>query len=342
MPENPKEITIRDLAVRLSLSVATVSRALNHDGCVRHRTKQRVLQMAEELGYRTNDHARVLRNGRSQTIGCIVPGLDDPITSMIVSSIEKSARFREYCLVVMQSHGCKDLEGDCADILLGKRVDGLVVSSADGQDDVRRLRPYIQKNIPVVLLENAANEQGFVNILTDNRRAAYEMTRHLLATGRKRIVHITSDGSFLGHAARCEGYRQALTEAGLPVNERHIIRCDMTRQDGMKVAEALWQWKERPDAIFAADDRCAAGCILALKKREVHIPVGMAVAGFGNDTASSASDPELTTVGYPGRQMGEAAVDQLMCRMQGSISARLVHTILLRSSLIIRKSTVID
>ena len=342
MLENQKEITIRDLAVRLALSVATVSRALNHDSSVRPGTKKRVLDMAEELGYRTNDHARFLRNGRSHTIGCIVPRLEDPTMSTVVSGIEKSARLMEYSLMVMQSQGCKETEGHCADILLGKRVDGLVLCSPDGQNDICRLRPYVQKNIPVVLLENAESEQAFVNIVTDNRRAGYEMTRHLLTLGRKRIMHITSEGSFKGHTERCEGYRQALAEAGLPVKEGNIIRCGLSRQDGMRAAQALWQWKEKPDAIFAANDPCAVGCIQDLKKRGVRIPAEIAIAGFGNDPVSLASDPELTTVGYPGQQMGEAAVNQLMDRMQGSNSGKLVGTIVLRGNLLIRRSTVMD
>lgn len=342
MPENQKEITIRDLAVKLALSVATISRALNHDSSVRPHTKKRVLDMAEKLGYRTNDHAKVLRNGRSHTIGCIVPKLDDHVMSMIVSGIEKSARQQEYSLVVMQSHGCKETEGHCADILLGKRVDGLVVTSSHGQNDFCRLQPYIQKNIPVVVLENGATEQAFVNILTDDRRAGYEMTRYLVSLGRRRIVHLTSDGSFKGHKERCEGYRQALAEAGLSIKERNIIRCGLSRQDGMMAAEAMWGWAERPDAVFAANDPCAIGCILALKKRGVRIPDEIAVAGFGNDPASSASDPELTTVGYPAQQMGEAAVNQLIYRMQGSDAVKLVNTIILRSNIIIRKSTLID
>ena len=342
MPENPKEITIRDLAARLALSVATVSRALNHDSSVRPRTKKRVLEMAEALGYRTNDHARVLRNGRSQMIGCIVPRLDDHVMARVVSGIERSARQLEYSLMVMQSYGCKETEAYCAEILLGKRVDGLVISMPDGQSDLCRPRPYIQKNIPVVVLENAAIEQAFVKILTDDRRAGYEMTRHLLTLGRSRIVHLTSDGSFEGHRERCEGYRQAMAEAGLPVKERYIIRCGLSRQDGMMAAEAIWEWKDRPDALFAANDRCAVGCIQALKKKGVRIPAEIAIAGFGNDPVSSASDPELTTVGYPGETMGKAAVDQLMHRMQGSHAAKPVDTIVLRSNLIIRKSTVID
>jgi LacI family transcriptional regulator len=242
----------------------------------------------------------------------------------------------------MQSHGCKETEAYCAEILLGKRVDGLVVASLDDQNDLGRLRPYIQKNIPVVLLGNAGNEQAFVNILTDNRKAGYEMTRHLLGLGRRRIVHLTSDGTFKGHEDRCEGYKQALVEAGLPVKERYIIRCGLSRQDGMVAAEAVWQWMERPDAIFAGNDHCAVGFILALRKRGVRIPAEIAIAGFGNDPVSSASDPELTTVGYPGQQMGEAAVNQLMCRMQGSNSVKLIDTIVLRSNLIIRKSTLIS
>jgi LacI family transcriptional regulator, galactose operon repressor len=339
MPDNQKEITIRDLAAMLELSVATVSRALNHDSIVRPRTKKRVFEMAEKVGYSSNDHGRILRNGRSNTIGCIVPRLDSYAISMVVAGIERSARRQDYSLVVMQSNGCRETEVYCAEILLGKRVDGLVLFPCDERNELHGFKRFIEKNMPIVVLDRPHDDKAFVNIVADNRKAAYEMTRHLLAQGRRRIVHITSTAAHRGYAERYEGYKQALLEAGVSIKASSVMRCDLSREGGMRAVETVWQWKERPDAIFAANDPCAVGCIMALKRRGVQIPADVAVAGFGNEPVSMASEPDLTTVGFPGHEMGEAAVNQLMQRLPGAYGKNLVDTVLLRSSLIIRSST---
>jgi len=340
--DTSKEITIYDLAARLGLSIATISRALNGDAAVSVRTKKRVLELAASLGYRMNDSARMLRNGRSNTIGTIVPKLDTHRMATIVSAMEETARQKDYCLLVMQSQGSKEIEASCANVLFNKRVDALIVaSSEETAGDLQHFASFVQKDIPVILLDNGEERPPFVNLSIDNYKAGYEMTRHLVAGGCRQIVHITSNSSLPVFTGLCAGYKQAMTESGLSVKDHHIIPCGLTREDGINAIGSIWQQREKPDAIFAASDECAAGCISALKEKGIGIPREMAVAGFGNDPVSLATEPQLTTVHYPGYHIGRAAVNQLIDQLREKAAGRTVGTIFLRSELIVRKSTLI-
>jgi LacI family transcriptional regulator len=338
-PNNQKDITIRDLAVMLGLSSATISRALNNDIVVSKKTRNRVFDLAEKLGYRVNEHAKLLRNGRSNTIGCIVPKLDHYLWSSVVAGIENAARREEYSVIVMQSEGDRELEADCANLLFNKRIDGLLVVSTAIAGDLRHFRSFLQKDVPVVLLDRYGDDEGFIKLNIDNRTAGYEMTRHLLGQGRKKIVHITSDTPLPAYLQRYEGYKKALEEAGIAVNQQYIIKCGLRPADGIAVAEMIHGWKQKPDAIFAGSDHCAAACLSALQKKGIRVPKDMAIAGYGNDPVGMATHPTLTTIRYPGRQAGESAVHHLVERLNCASASKLLDTIVLKSELVIRESS---
>jgi LacI family transcriptional regulator len=338
-PNNQKDITIRDLAVMLGLSSATISRALNNETVVSKKTRNRVFDLAEKLGYRVNEHAKLLRNGRSNTIGCIVPKLDHYLWPSIVAGIEKAARREEYIVIVMQSDGDGELEADCANLLFNKRIDGLLVVSTAITGDLPHFRRFLQKDIPVVLLDRDGDDEGFIKLNMDNRTAGYEMTRHLLAQGRKRIVHITSDTPSPAYLQRYQGYIKALEEAGIAVNAQYIIKCGLRTVDGIAAAEMIHGWKQKPDAIFVAGDHCAAACLSALQKKGHRIPADIAITGFGNDPVGMATNPPLTSIRFPGRQAGETAVHHLMHRLNCAAAGKMLDTIVLKGELVIRGSS---
>jgi LacI family transcriptional regulator len=337
MINNQGEITIRDLAKMLSLSTATVSRALNNDPMVRPQTKKRVLKLAGEIGYRVNDHARMLKNNRSRILGCIVPRLDCYFVANMVSGMEKSAGEANYSLVIMQSNETSEGEALCANALYNRMVDGLfVVVSENTKPD--HFAAFIQRNVPVILLNGAEETPPYINIAIDHAKAGYEITRHFLEQGREFIIYITGQGRLSTDIERLKGYGRAFQEAGIIIGRRHILNGGISWDEGAKVAESILQWRQRPDAIIATSDECAAGCISILKSHGVLIPEEIAVAGFGNDPISQVTQPTLTTVHYPARQMGESAVREFMFQLDGSVSNKHVQSILLRSDLIVRQS----
>ena len=337
-----KEVTIRDMALKLALSPATVCRALKNDQLVSKHTRKRVFELAQRLGYRANDHARMLRTGRTHTIGCIVPRLNDPSIAAIVSGMEQAARREEFHLILVQSLGDNEIEAEAVRRLFDKGVDGLIVAPPPHttQDQLEHFEPFIQKNVPVVLLDHPGNERDYMNIVVDHYRAGIEMTRHLLSLGRRRILHITSCSPGPAFAAVCEGFQQALAGAGLPLREKNILQTDLTWEAGLRTAEWIGRWEELPDAIFAANDACAAGCMTGLLQQGISVPDRIAVTGYGNDPISTATTPALTTIRYPGEQMGELALVQLIHRLQqGTTHSNPVVSILLRGLLLVRDST---
>jgi LacI family transcriptional regulator len=334
-----QEITIYDLAKELKVSVATISRALNNDPAVTTATRQRVSELAEKRGYRTNTLARGLRSQSTKTIGVIVPRLNSYFTSTVITGMQGIAYEEGYSLVVLQSFESKQKEIDGAKCLFRNRVDGLLVSLSYETDNLDHFQSFIQKDIPVILFDRGERGNSLTNVFIDNKKAAYEVTKHLLEQGCKRIAHITANSGLHVYADRYEGYKKALTEAGMTVKDKYVIKGDLGMEAGTATAHAILKMKQRPDAIFVANDNCAVGCIKALKQHGIRVPTDIAVAGFNNDPISIVIEPNLTTVDYQGHHMGEVAVTHLIDKLKGRTATESNSAILLPSSLIIRESS---
>ncbi len=336
---NSKEVTIYDLAQKLNISIATVSRALKNDPVVSKKTKKRIFQLAEEMGYRSNHFARNLRNQRTDTIGVIVPRLNSYFMSTVIAGIESVVNQAGYNLIISQSSESTQKEMANARTLFNNRVDGLLVSLAYDTDDISHFEIFFKRNIPLIFFDRVTDHRHCTNILIDNRKAAYETTKHLIDQGCKRIVHITALSKSNVYVDRLAGYKQALQDHGLTLKKEHIIKTDLSQESGAAAAEQIRRMRPLPDAIFVANDNCAVGCMLALKQGGVRIPEDIAFAGFNNDPVSKVVEPNLTTINYPGYEMGETAARHLINHLNGSGIIHATNTILLRSELIVRASS---
>jgi LacI family transcriptional regulator len=334
-----KEVTIYDLAEKLNISVATVSRALQNDPVVSKKTKKKIFDLAEEMGYRSNHFARNLRNQRTDTIGVIVPRLNSYFMSTVIAGIEHVANSQGYNLIISQSSESVEKEVMSARTMFNNRVDGLLASLAYDTDSMTHFDPFFKKGIPVLFFDRCADNTNATSVLIDNRKAAFEATKHLIAQGCKRIVHITAHTNRAVYTDRLAGYQQALAAHKLPFKENHIIRNNLSQEAGADAAEKIWSMLPRPDGVFAANDNCAVGCMLALKKKGIQIPADIAFAGFNNDPVSTVIEPNLTTINYPGYEMGEVAARQLINQLSGDTLTAATNTILLRSELIVRSSS---
>jgi LacI family transcriptional regulator len=166
-----------------------------------------------------------------------------------------------------------------------------------------------------------------------------EATTHLIAQGCRRIVHITATPKRNVYIDRLAGYKQALADHQIPFDENNVLINNLSQEAGVQAAAAILQMNPLPDAIFAANDNCAVGCMIALKKAGIRIPYDMAFAGFNNDPVSTVIEPNLTTINYPGYKMGEMAAASLINHLNGVNSIDATNTILLKSELIIRASS---
>jgi LacI family transcriptional regulator len=335
----PKEITIYDLARKLNISIATVSRALKDDPVVSKKTKKKIFDLAEEMGYRYNHFARNLRERRTYTIGVIVPRLNSYFMSTVIAGIESVANSEGYNLIISQSSESAAKEIASAKTMFNNRVDGLLVSLAYDTGDVQHFDQFIKRQIPLIFFDRVIDHPHCTNVLIDNRKGGFEATSHLIAQGCRRIVHITATPKRNVYIDRLAGYKEALAEHHIPFNEEYIIINNLSQEAGIQAAETILKMDPLPDAVFAANDNCAVGCILALKKAGIRIPQDIAFAGFNNDPVSTVIEPNLTTIDYPGYKMGELAAGSLISHLNGGTSMAATNTILLRSELIIRDSS---
>jgi LacI family transcriptional regulator len=335
-----KEITIYDLARKLNISIATVSRALKDDPVVSKKTKKRIAELAEEMGYRSNNFARNLRNQRTDTIGVIVPRLNSYFMSTVIAGIENIANSEGFNLIISQSSESAQKEIASAKTMFNNRVDGLLVSLAYDTDDITHFEPFIKKNIPLIFFDRVEEHKSFTNILINNKKAAYEATSHLIEQGCKRIVYITATPKRNVYIDRLQGYKDALAHHHLDFKEEYVLISNLSQEAGAEAATVIRQMNPLPDAVFVANDNCAVGCMVALKKAGIRIPEDIAFAGFNNDPVSTVVEPNLTTINYPGYEMGQAAARNLINHLNGASSIDSTNTIILRSELVIRESSV--
>jgi len=338
MPEE-KEITIYDIADRLNISIATVSRALKNDPVVNKRTKKKVFELAEELGYRSNHFARNLRNQRTETIGVIVPRLNSYFMSTVIAGIENVANSEGYNLIISQSSESEQKEKMSAKTMFNNRVDGLLVSLSYDTNDISHFDQFFKKKIPVIFFDRAEENKNFTNIVIDNKKAAFEATSHLISQGCRRIVHITAKPKRNVYVDRLDGYKKALKENNIDFKEEFVIIGNLSLEAGTEAAQRILKMNPRPDGVFAANDNCAVGCMLSLKEANIRIPADIAFAGFNNDPVSQVIEPNLTTINYPGYEMGEVAARNLINHLNGTYLIHSTNTIVLRSELVIRASS---
>jgi LacI family transcriptional regulator len=334
-----KEITIYDLAKKLNISIATVSRALKDDPVVSKKTKKKIADLAQEMGYRSNNFARNLRNQKTNTIGVIVPRLNSYFMSTVIAGIESIANKEGYNLIISQSSESFDKEMASAKTMFNNRVDGVLVSLAYDTENLAHFDSFFKRHIPLIFFDRVVEDENSTNILIDNRKAAYEATTHLIKQGCKRIVHITATPKRNVYVDRLQGYKHALSDNNIAFREDYVIISNLSQEAGAIAAQEILQMNPLPDAVFVANDNCAVGCMLALKHAGIKIPEDIAFVGFNNDPVSKVIEPNLTTINYPGYEMGEVAARNLINHLNGKATIQSTNTIILRSELIIRDSS---
>jgi LacI family transcriptional regulator len=333
-----KDITIYDIAEALNLSPATISRGLKEHPSIRKDTRKRILEKAKEMGYRQNFFASNLRRNRTNTIGVIVPRLNSYFMSTVLAGMEKIANQSGYNLIISQSMESLAKEIVNVKTLYNSRVDGLLVSLAYTTDDISHFEELLDKGVPLIFFDRVFEHPQCTSIVIDNYKAGYEVTQHLIDQGCKRIAHITASLKRNVYADRLKGYKQALSDREIPFDESLLFVNNLSEQAAIDVCKTLLQMDNRPDAIFSSNDACAVSCIRELKVAKIRIPQDIAVVGFNNDPLSKVIEPNLTTVNYPGHEMGEVAASTLIRRLDQQQGVNL-NTIVLRHEFIVRESS---
>jgi LacI family transcriptional regulator len=334
-----KELTIYDLAERLDLSVATVSRALNNDPTVNKKTKRKVCELAEAMGYRKNNFASGLRMQKTNTIGIIVHELNSHFIASVLSGIEEVMAAAQYIIVIGHSSESAATEIANANNLFHKRVDGLIVSLAYDTINLDHYDPFIKRGIPIVFFDRVRKDAPGIKVIIDNEKAGYDATAHLVQQGCSRLIHITGNLAQNLYEDRLNGFKKALQDNGLPDEPGQVVVTDLSERAGVEVARQIIEMKTRPDGLFFSNDLCAAVCMKTLKDAGIKIPEEIAIIGFNNDTISRLVEPQLSTVNYGGREMGEIAATNLMGQLNGRAESS-NYTVILATQLMVRNSSI--
>jgi LacI family transcriptional regulator len=336
---NDKEVTIYDIAKKLNISAATVSRGLQDHPLVSKKTKKRIFDLAGEIGYRSNHFARNLRSQKTNTIGVIVPRLNSSFMSSVIAGVENVANEQGFSLIISQSSERAEKEAANARTMFNSRVDGLLVSLAYDITELNHFDPFFKKNTPIIFFDRVMEHEHSTSILIDNRQAAYNATQHLVEQGCKRLVHITAPPRQNVYKDRLRGFKDALADSKLKYKDEQTIITNLTQEAGAEAAKTILKMKPLPDGIFVANDSCAVGCMLALKRAGIRIPGDIAFVGFNNDPVSTVVEPNLTTIHYGGYEMGQVAARHLINHLNGTSPIDSTNTIILRSELVIRESS---
>ena len=308
--------TIRDVARIAEVSIGTASKALNAGGRLSPETRERVLRVAREIGYRPNDLAQSLHRAKSRTIGIISNDSFGRFTFPIVEALEE--RLAEAGIAVFMCNATDDpaRERQHLDQLLGKRIDGLVVTAR--RADKRPPIGPLAHGLPVIYVFSQADDPRALSLLPDDEGGAGLAVAHLASLGRKRIAHVTGPEHFEAVRLRREGYRSALAEAGLSEIEGFYLSGIWSEAWGREAIAKLFSVPQRPDAIFCGNDQIARGATDALREMGIAVPADVAIVGFDNwDVMALAARPPLTSIDMHLKALGREAGDSLLEMIAG-------------------------
>jgi DNA-binding LacI/PurR family transcriptional regulator len=313
--QNPaRSLTIRDVAARAGVSIATVSRVMNKSGVATPETTLRVQQVIAELGFRPSQIGRSLKTAKSHTIGVLVPSLVNPVFAESVAGIESAAHGAGYSVLLATSHYDLVREASAIETLRAHWVDGLIltVASADNSPSLDLLD---ELSTPYVLIYNQPHRGDRAAVYVDNVAAAREATESLIRHGHKRIamlagVRTASDRAIL----RQQGFEAGMRNAGLYPGE--TLDVDFEALDAERAIEALFLGAEPPTALFCGTDLIAMAAMKALSARGLSVPKDVSVVGFDGIAVGAMLQTPLTTIEMPVHAMGERAVRQLLAQMK--------------------------
>jgi LacI family transcriptional regulator len=334
-----KETTIYDIAKKLKISASTVSRGLQDSPEIGKKTKKRIFETAEKMGYRVNHYARNLRQQQTRTIGVIVHELRSSFMTSVLAGIEKVTTEAGYDILIAHSSESYSKEVANAKNLFNKRVDGIIASLSFETEDLDHFKPFTQKNVPIIFFDRVEQNEDFSVLIIDNERCGYIATKHLIEQGCTKIAHVTSSLKRNVYTERYKGYRKALSEYKIPFDEEMLIIGDLSEEAGIEAATKILETSPRPDGIFVTNDFVAAVCMRTLKEHGITIPDDIAVVGFNNDAIGKLIEPTLTTINYPGEDMGAIAARTLIDHLKGVSDIHQTKTLMVRSELIVRKSS---
>ena len=337
-----KEVTLKQIAENLGISVTTVSKALKNYPDVSKKTKALVKEEAKKLHYKPNVFAVNLRTKESKTVGLIIPEVVHHFFSSVINGIIEEAERKGYLVIILQSNESYQQKKKQVDLLISKRVDGIMISLANDTVDISHLLEIKEHEIPLVMFDKISKLVPCSKIIINDRQAAYDATKFLIDSGCKKIAHFR--GALLPQNSidRFLGYKKALEDHGLTYDSSLIYMCErVDYEDGRRAALQLMKDNKEVDGIFAVTDMAAVGAMTVFKEHGIKVPEDISVMGFSNWFLSQAITPSLSTIDQPGYEMGRKTFKLLRKEMKAKKAGLAFEpqTKILETSVIKRDST---
>jgi LacI family transcriptional regulator len=334
-----RPLSLEDIAAKAGVSRSTVSRIINHSPNVSEKTRRHVLEVIAQEGYTPNPAARALVTQRTQAIGVVIPLA--PLTFFedafyfptLLQGISNTTSHRDYSMMLWLAQSEEDDQKFYRRIITNRLMDGVIIASAARGEPL--IDHFLQSGTPFVLVEDPCLDSDQISFVSvDNLTAAYNAVSHLISLGRRRIGHITGNLHIADGQDRLEGYKQALTAAGMDVNEAWIAEGNFSHRSGYEGMKKLLD--QGLDAVFAGNDITARGVLQALNEAQVRVPDDVALVGFDDLPTAVHVTPKLTTVRQPIEEKGRLAASILLDLIENADSQP--RQVLLPTQLVIRES----
>lgn len=337
-----KDITLKEIATTLGISITTVSKALKNYPDVSLKTKNAVTELAQKLHYTPNSFAVNLRTKESKTIGLIMPEVMHHFFSNIINAIIDEAEKNGYLVIILQSNETLELEKKQVELLINKRVDGILISLSNESNYDEHLKEIVNRGIPLVMFDKISKLAKCSKVIIDDQKAAFNAVQHLIDKGCKKIAHIRGPVNPQNAIDRYIGYKKALEKNNITFDPKLVYTCEkVSFEEGYEFAKQILENQPGVDGIFVITDLVAVGVLSYFNEIKIKVPEQIAVIGFSNWFISQVFTPKLSTVDQPSHEMGVSAFNLLLEEMNCHKEkiAFTPKTIELDTNIIIREST---
>lgn len=335
-----KQITLKQIASELGYSISTVSKAIRDSKEISRETRDKIQAFAKYYHYRPNNIAISLKNQRTRNIGVIIPEIVHHFFTTVIEGIDYIAHSRGYNVIVCLSGESFEKEVVNMQMLANGSIDGFIISLAketQAKKDFHHLQEVVEQGMPIVMFDRVADEIHCDKAIVDDVLAGYEATAYLLNSGCSRVALITTVDYLSVGRLRTEGYRKALREKGIPIDDSLILKIEDNAGSEARI-ESLFE-SGTFDGVFAVNEFYAVTAMKVAKRKGLRIPEDVSFIGFTDGILSRTATPTLTTVAQHGMEMGEAAARMLIDRLEDDAAEPNYFTQIIRTSLIEREST---
>lgn len=333
-----RRVTAEKLAGILGVSAMTVSRALNGRPNVDEKTRRRVVEAARKYGYTPDHIARSLTLRKTETIGVVVPEISHSFFPEVIRGIEDAIYSAGYHLILTHSAEDENREQDAISTLESKRVDGILISTAQTVTDRGAYLEAMRIGLPIVFFDRVVENIGATCVSIDDEDCCARITDHLIGHGYKAIAHLSGPSNVSIGKGRLKGYRKALSRNNIPYRSELVVQSGFHENGGYLAMEKLLQLpaRERPDAVVAVNDPAAFGAMKAIQDHRLRIPQDIAIVGMSDDVRAELLSSPLTTIRQPAYKIGEAAARALISEIEGKEKPG--RKILVQTELAVRRS----